>query len=205
MAACTPHQLWPAPPAHPRPLQDIPTLVSLPRPLPPGIPDEQSYIRAYCAARGLPYPLQARRGVAQGVASCAPVTSGVGYLLKRPAGLRRCAQRCNDADMHVAPQLSQATALPCLPCTPWLQVCVPPEPPRRLGPRRPTGPSTWPCPSSGLRPSWQEWGRAPRRATPPHALRRRCRSGRGGGRGRLHWPPGAAAPRLLCGAALLVQ
>ncbi|KAL4449032.1 hypothetical protein ABPG77_007749 [Micractinium sp. CCAP 211/92] len=37
----------------------IPTLVSLPRPLPPGIPDEQSYIRMYCTARGLPYPLQA--------------------------------------------------------------------------------------------------------------------------------------------------
>ena len=39
--------------------QDIPTLVSLPRPLPAGIPEEQQYIQQYCAARSLPYPLQA--------------------------------------------------------------------------------------------------------------------------------------------------
>jgi aminoglycoside phosphotransferase (APT) family kinase protein len=37
----------------------IPGLVRLPRPLPPGIPEEQQYIQQYCAARGLPYPLQA--------------------------------------------------------------------------------------------------------------------------------------------------
>ena len=40
-------------------LQDIPVLVSLPSPLPEGVPDEQQYIQAYCTARGLPYPLQA--------------------------------------------------------------------------------------------------------------------------------------------------
>ena len=45
----------PSPPC----LQDIPVLVSLPSPLPEGVPDEQQYIQAYCTARGLPYPLQA--------------------------------------------------------------------------------------------------------------------------------------------------
>jgi hypothetical protein len=42
----------------PPPAQAIPGLVRLPRPLPPGIPEEQQYIQQYCAARGLPYPLQ---------------------------------------------------------------------------------------------------------------------------------------------------
>lgn len=44
--------------------QDVPTLVSLPSPLPEGVPDEQQYIQAYCRARGLPYPLQASAGSA---------------------------------------------------------------------------------------------------------------------------------------------
>ncbi|GAB4815191.1 hypothetical protein N2152v2_002237 [Parachlorella kessleri] len=38
---------------------DVPSLPSLPRPLPPGIPQEQDYIRMYCEARGIAYPLQA--------------------------------------------------------------------------------------------------------------------------------------------------
>lgn len=39
--------------------QEVPGGLSLPRVLPPGIPDEQQYVRMYCEARGLPYPLQA--------------------------------------------------------------------------------------------------------------------------------------------------
>lgn len=37
----------------------IPSLPSLPHPLPPGIPTEQQYIKMYCQERGLPYPLKA--------------------------------------------------------------------------------------------------------------------------------------------------
>lgn len=36
--------------------QGIPNLVSLPSPLPPGIPGEQQFVAEYCAARGLPRP-----------------------------------------------------------------------------------------------------------------------------------------------------
>lgn len=57
LAVCPQHHPSPAVPA--TAAQDIPTLVSLPRPLPPGIPEEQAYIRMYCAARGLAFPLQA--------------------------------------------------------------------------------------------------------------------------------------------------
>lgn len=39
--------------------QEVPGGLSLPHVLPPGIPDEQQYVRMYCEARGLPYPLQA--------------------------------------------------------------------------------------------------------------------------------------------------
>ena len=46
-------------PSVPSSVQDIPTLVSLPHPLPPGIPNELQYIRMYCSARGLAHPLQA--------------------------------------------------------------------------------------------------------------------------------------------------
>ena len=40
-------------------MQEVPGGLSLPRTLPAGIPSEQQYVRMYCEARGLPYPLQA--------------------------------------------------------------------------------------------------------------------------------------------------
>lgn len=40
-------------------LRGIPGLPALPHPLPPGVPTEEAYVAAYCAARGIPHPLQA--------------------------------------------------------------------------------------------------------------------------------------------------
>ena len=77
-------------------MQDIPTLVSLPHPLPPGIPDEQQYIRMYCSARGLPYPLQACMHAAPGAAVPADTHSSSKYDICAavPAALS-CAAQAN--------------------------------------------------------------------------------------------------------------
>lgn len=72
------HSPYPSACSWPNRSQDIPTLVTLPHPLPAGIPSEQDYIRMYCASRGLPYPLQ----VSLDAAHAAELW---------PAGLLRCS------------------------------------------------------------------------------------------------------------------
>lgn len=80
-------------PLQPLQAQGIPNLVSLPSPLPAGIPEEQAYIRRYCAARGLPYPLQAREPFGSFRHACSRIRANDLHLYC-PSGKPRHAISC---------------------------------------------------------------------------------------------------------------
>lgn len=65
--------------SHPHPT-DIPAVVTLPHPLPAGIPTEQQYIEWYCQARGIPSPLATdwRFYLALSLFRLASILAGVG-------------------------------------------------------------------------------------------------------------------------------
>ncbi|KAL4422623.1 hypothetical protein ABPG75_008820 [Micractinium tetrahymenae] len=94
---------------------DIPSLVSLPRPLPPGIPDEQAYIRTYCAARGLPYPLQADWPfyLALSIFRLAAILAGVGARAAQGNASSRIAAQVG-ADSVVRSLACKALQIACL-------------------------------------------------------------------------------------------
>jgi acyl-CoA dehydrogenase len=92
--------------------QQIPNLPALPRPLPEGIPTEQQYIKMYCNARGLEYPLKADWPfyLALALFRLASILAGVGARARAGNASSRIAAEMG-ADSVVRSLASQALSI----------------------------------------------------------------------------------------------